>query len=350
MDEKRDNETIQEIVGRTERASTDFETTNTDLKRKFLIWNIESFNIIASTISKSRGSFGTGYPFYALDSNLEGELPIIQEQVRYNRQLVVEGRRVAPSIWECKSCLKRNYEDMPDLKTVCKPCPNMFDQFKPRKIINRLPDMDMWVVCEDGYENVISTAKELEYLLQETGMRTSDVEPLRTLDEVGKIAADLKQGKFPRRYLPIDAHIIEYSKIKSLIERVPDELKEASEMHKKPYLPIQPLSLRKDWQYDDEAYNFIYDYLSAFKSFNFTPELQEALDKSRARVVKEHSADELFNMLVASATEANARRFETPELEAYFRKKLEVWKKSGRGSDMPPEQTTGISYDDSDER
>ena len=348
MSKDKDNETIQEIAERTARSSTDFETTNTDLKRKFLIWNIESFNIIASTISTSKGSFGTGYPFYALDSNLEGELPVIQEQVRYNRQLVVEGKRVAPSIWECKSCLERNYAEMPDLKIVCKPCPNMFDQFKPRKIINRLPDMDMWVVCEDGYDNVIATARELEYLLKETGMRTSDVEPLRSLDEVVEIADDLKKDKFPRRFLPIDAHIIEYSKIKALIERVPDELREASEMDKKPYLPIQPLSLRKDWQYDDEAYNFIYDYLSAFKSFNFTPELQEALDKSRIRVVNEHSADELFNMLIASATEANARRFETPELEGYFRKKVEFWKnlsEQNKGENIP-----GISYDDGDER
>ena len=63
MSEDKDNKTIQEIAERTARSSTDFETTNTDLKRKFLIWNIESFNIIASTISTSKGSFGTGYLF-----------------------------------------------------------------------------------------------------------------------------------------------------------------------------------------------------------------------------------------------------------------------------------------------
>lgn len=26
----------------------------------------------------------------------------------------------------------------------------MNDKLKPRKIINRLPDLDMWLVCEDG--------------------------------------------------------------------------------------------------------------------------------------------------------------------------------------------------------
>ena len=27
---------------------------------------------------------------------------------------------------------------------------NMLDKLKPRKIINRLPDLAMWLVCEDG--------------------------------------------------------------------------------------------------------------------------------------------------------------------------------------------------------
>ena len=26
----------------------------------------------------------------------------------------------------------------------------MLDSLKPRKLINRLPDLDMWIVCKDG--------------------------------------------------------------------------------------------------------------------------------------------------------------------------------------------------------
>lgn len=142
--------TIKEVVEEVERSSTTFEKTNTDLKRKFLKWNIEAFNMLAASVTVNRGSFGTGYPFYVLDENLNGEIPIISEQIRYNRQLVRDGEPVQKSIWQCKSCLERNYEIMPDLKIVCKPCPNMLDSLKPRKLINRLPDLDMWLVCEDG--------------------------------------------------------------------------------------------------------------------------------------------------------------------------------------------------------
>lgn len=50
-----DKKTVKEMVNQVEVASTTFEKTNTDLKRKFLIWNIEAFNTIASAVSVNRG-------------------------------------------------------------------------------------------------------------------------------------------------------------------------------------------------------------------------------------------------------------------------------------------------------
>lgn len=135
--------TIKEVTEKVEKASTMYERTNTDDKRKFMLYQIEAFNLIALSIKCSKGSFGTGYPFYVLNEKLEGEIPIISEQIRYNRQLVRDGQPFQKSIWLCKSCLERNYNTMPDLKIKCKPCPNMKNELKPRKIINRLPDLDM---------------------------------------------------------------------------------------------------------------------------------------------------------------------------------------------------------------
>ena len=43
MDKER---TIKKVVEKVERASTTFEKANTELKRKYLKWNIEVFNII----------------------------------------------------------------------------------------------------------------------------------------------------------------------------------------------------------------------------------------------------------------------------------------------------------------
>lgn len=321
MDSK--EKTIKEVTETVERTSTTYETTNTDLKRKYLIWNIEAFNLLASAVTVNRGSFGTGYPFYALDKNLNGKLPIITEQIRYNRQLVKDGEPVQKSIWKCKSCLKKNYEIMPDLKVVCKPCPNVLDTLKPRKIINRLPDIDMWLVCQDG--TVEKAQKELSDLLEHHNMRTSDVDPLQSLNDVVKIATQLKNQKFPKIFLPIDAHIVEFAKLKDLIEQVPDELQKAKAEGKRPYLPIRPKSLRKEWQYDDEAYNFISDFLASFTSFHFTQELEETLQKSRARVIRENTPDELLNFLMKSAKPSTVRRFQTRELQETFLKRIADW-------------------------
>ena len=337
-----EDKTIGELTRNVAGASTDFEKTNTELKRKYLIWNIEAFKTIASRVSVGVGAFGTGYPFYALDQNLEGKLPIIQEQIRYNRKLVIDGIPVQRSIWECESCLRRNYSRMPDLKTVCKPCPNMLDTLKPRKIINRLPDMDMWLVCQDGH--VEEAQSELEKLLKVFGMRTSDVDPLLSMEDVSQIARMLKKGELPSIFLPIDSHIMEYSRMKELIEQVPDELMEAKEKGTKPYLPIQPKSYRKQWQYDDEAYNFVYDFLSAFTTFSFPKELQQSLDESRRRVATEHTPQELFEFLMQSATEANFRRFHNAELEDTFLKKMASWQtiKSAQESTEKAEQGSAV--------
>ena len=94
-----------------------------------------------------------------------------------------------------------------------------------------------------------------------------------------------------------------------------------------PYLPIHPKSYRKQWQYDDEAYNYIYDFLSAFTEYNFSEELQNSLDRSRFKVSSEFSEDELFDFLLSSATKSNFRRFQSVELEDYYRKRIQGWKK-----------------------
>lgn len=332
-----DNITIQEITECIEKASTEFEEANNRTKRKYLIWNISNFNIMAKRVKASCGTFGTGYPFYALDKDLQGKLPVIPEQIRYNRQLVKDGEPYQKSIWECQSCIKEKYSTMSDLKIICKPCPKMPDSLKPRKLINRLPDLDMWLVCQDGM--VKSAQEQITGLLNKYDMRTSDQNPLLSIEELTKISEMIKQRKRPGIYLPMDVHIVEFSELKDLIEKVPKTLKLAKEDGKNPYLPIHPISYRKEWQKDDQAYNFIYDYFSAFSEFDFIDELQEALNTTRLEVANQYTVEELFDFLINSATEANVRRFEAKELKEYFRKRVKGWKNIEiKKSEVPADQ------------
>ncbi len=318
--------TIGEITKGIEKSSTDFEKTNTDLKRKYLVWNIEVFNKIASKVKFGKGSFGTGYPFYVLDENLEGTIPVITEQVRYNRQLVKDGQEVQKSIYQCKACLDKLYDTMPDLKSICRPCPKTKKSLKPRKLINRLPDIDMWLVCEDGH--VEEVQEELSKLLQKSEMHTSDEKPFKTMSDIEQISEMIKKGEMPGIFLPIDAHIVEYSTIKKLMEQMPKTLELAEQMGIPPYLPIHPKSYRKTWQYDDEAYNYVYDYMAAFTPFNFPEELENILMQSRKQIVSKYTPEELYDILIASATESNARRFYEPALEERFKNKIKKWKEN----------------------
>ena len=321
----KDNMTIGEITERVANASTDFEEANNSTKRKYLLWNIIAFNTMAKFVKASCGTFGTGYPFYALDQEKHGMLPIIPEQIRYNRQLVKDGEPYQKSIWECQSCIKEKYSTMTDLKIICKPCPKMPDELKPRKIINRLPDLDMWLVSQDGM--VKSAQEQLTGLLNKYDMRTSDQNPLLSIEELTKIAEMIKQKRKPGIYLPMDVHIVEFSELKDLIERVPETLRKAKAEGQSPYLPIHPVSYRKIWQKDDQAYNFIYDYFSAFSEYDFIDELQEPLNATRLEIVNTYTPEELFEFLISSASPSNVRRFVAPELKEYFMKRIDSWKK-----------------------
>jgi len=224
-------------------------------------------------------------------SHLIGVLPVIDEQIRYNNGLITAVAESSHNVWHCATCLSRNSHMMPNLKQMCKPCANMDDELKPRKVLNRLPDLDMWTVCD---EKSISFAKDqIVELFGKNSISSSDTNPIKTMYDVGVIAEALKMGVMPNRIIPIDAHIIGYSKLFSLIEQVPYVLKSSLSNGEVPYLPILPLSYRKDWQHDDSAYNFIYDYLSAFTEFNFDDSLNSVLSDTRNAVATNYSPEQL---------------------------------------------------------
>lgn len=306
-------------------ASTTFELTNTELKRKYIISNILLYNYIVSKLKESLGTFGTGYPFYGLNPDLTGKLPIIEEQIRYNNELLEEATKCTCSEWTCAHCLEIHYQEMADLKVKCKPCQNVVNGLKPRKIINRLPDMDLWTICK---KDDVETAKvQLEKLFNEHNFTTSDVNPVQTIIDFTKTAEELKNGIMPNRTLPLDAHIIDYETLASLIESVPATIEQAIKKGEIPYLPIHPTSLRKTWQQDDEPYNFIYDYLSALTDFNIDKDLKKLLTETRKFIATTYSTEELYNITLQSGTEASQRRNKELALKRNFERRIESWKK-----------------------
>lgn len=308
-------------------ASNKFEENNfknKDLKKMYIKKNIDIINSVMEHTTGYRGSFGTGYPFYAIDSDFKEDLPVIKEQIRYNEELRTTILNAKLKKWPCESCLPVNGPYMEDLKQICIPCPRLEKELKPRKVINRLPDIDMWMVCEDT--KVEEAKKELKETFDQLGMHTSDVNPIQTFKEFKEIIIDLEDGKMPIKMLPLDVHVVKYSELSNLLDQIPFTILNSSNLGEVPYLPILPDSLRKKWQKDDEAYNFTLDFLYSMTDFNFEEILKQRLDYTRNIVARQLTEEKSMEMLDLVSPDSVKRRFENKTLKKSYKRRINSWK------------------------
>lgn len=307
--------------------SDSFESNNGSAKISYLKININKFREIAKSIEFNRGNFATGYPFYAIDIDQDSveSLPIIAEQIRYNAELRIAEQQAGTNIWICEECLKSNGRNMPDLKQVCKPCPKIDARLKPRKVINRLPDLDMWLICENG--KMEECSRTLQHELYTNRFKTSDVNPIQTIYDIEKIVQLLNCDEIPDLLLPIDVHIVEYDVLLSKIASVPDAIADSLLYGHPAYIPILPLSFRKTWHFDDEAYNFVSDFLACFTESNLDTRMQSMLNDARFTLISKYNPDELYSVLLKTLAPSTLRRFNTKQLKRHFQMRVESWKK-----------------------
>lgn len=308
-------------------SSNKFEENNfknKDLKKMYIKKNIDIINSVMEHTTGYRGSFGTGYPFYAIDSDFKEDLPVIKEQIRYNEELRTTILNAKLKKWPCESCLPVNGPYMEDLKQICIPCPRLEKELKPRKVINRLPDIDMWMVCEDT--KIEEAKKELKETFDQLEMHTSDVNHIQTFKEFKEIITDLEDGKMPIKMLPLDVHVVKYSELSNLLDQVPFTILNSSNLGEVPYLPILPDSLRKKWQKDDEAYNFTLDFLYSMTDFNFEEILKQRLDYTRNLVARQLTEEKSIEMLDLVSPDSVKRRFENKTLKKSYKRRINSWK------------------------
>ena len=129
----------------------------------------------------------------------------------------------------------------------------------------------------------------------------------------------------PSKKLPLDVHIIEYSKVEELLNKIVSTFIKATSNSIAPYLAIHPLSLRKKWQYDDVAYNFAFDYLFSLTPFSWEDDLNNKLMKSRFELRSLFSEDDLIEIFDLVASDAVKRRFETKTVKKCYGRRLKLW-------------------------
>lgn len=310
-----------DIIKRVVESSTIFEKNNTKIKKEYLLKNINIFNDIARKVSGYKGFFGVGYPFYAFIKNSD-RLPIIEEQIRYNNELLDKYNKLNDS-WYCQTCLRNNNKVMPDLKLICKRCQNMHPDLKPRKIVTMIPDMDLWIVIED--KDISIAKKELIELFKANNIFTSDVNPIKTINDFYEIVMDIQNDKMPQKYLPIDVHIIGYNKLYNCITNVTSTVADFLDKNRIPYMPVSTEALRKKWQYDEEAIDFIHDFIYSLTEYDFDDKFMDALTKSRKELIKLYNKDVLYDIVLKSGKPLVARRQENIDLQKNFKERMDLW-------------------------
>ena len=125
----------------------------------------------------------------------------------------------------------------------------------------------------------------------------------------------------------LDIHIIEYSTLSNLFDQIPFALQSSIEDGTVPYLPIHPVSLRKTWQHDDVAYNFILDFLYTMTPFSLDGNLANKLEFSRRIISNTFTNEQLTDALHSVASPSVERRFETPQLQKTYERRIDSWRK-----------------------
>lgn len=318
IEELKERKNTLGIVEEIAKLSSFYELENTRLKIEHMQQEMNRIKEVFQLSRYYRGTFGTGYPFYATGEDMAYDLPVILEQIRYNNELVVHCSRQATRLWPCLECLEEKINDFPNLKVYCKTCAELPDALKPRKVINRMPDLDIWCVAEKRTTERI--CEELSSLLAQTSLTTSDVNPLQTFKDFKEIVLAIQSGEMPTKHLPMDIHVVEEGILNNLIEKVPYSI-DAGNLD----LLIYPYSLRKTWDYEAEGYNFIYDFLVAFSDLGLPKKTQKKIYESRKKLAERYSPEELYAIAMKIAVDSAKRRYETEQLKEVFMRKVEKW-------------------------
>ena len=167
----------------------------------------------------------------------------------------------------------------------------------------------MWMICED--DKISLESKQLAYVFDDLGMCTSDVDPVKSIHDVYEIATSLDKEIMPSKKLPLDVHIIEYSKFKRILENTPLFIINRFCPQEVPYMPIHPYLLRKEWQKDDEAYNFILDFIYSLTPFNWDNELMELLNRDYNLMSSMFENDKIEELFLSIANDSVKRRYKT---------------------------------------
>lgn len=210
-----------------------------------------------STVDGFAGACGVGFPYNAP----EGPVPEITDFLSKTKTIIDADREMNPHGWGCPDCQVRN--NLPDLKTQCKPCTDSV--LKPRDVFKALPDIDMFVVTDTISPDV---ERQVEEAVGAMGYTQSDTNILNSVLQTSSALEAINRGDTPPTKLPIDIHVISKDNFFDGMDRMTDgDLGTAAPMR----------SLHTTWEDDNIPFGF--DFIFSLTPLQFGD--QETLDRVR---------------------------------------------------------------------
>lgn len=253
---------------------------------------------------------GTGYPFYAMKEN--GETPYIDEFsnfIDYTRGLVREDAKKNPDGWVCASCQASN--DLPDLKTKCKPCALV--KLRPRDVFKALPDLDLHVIVDAPTQE---TEKQVEKTLNRLGYTQSDTDIAGSITRSKKIMSGVVNGSNPAPKLPVDVHVWSKQAAEECMGLIA-----SGETNTK----ILIRSLHTTWE--DDYLDFWFDFIFSMSEIDMRdPDFQKKVDKARSAIVNQNVSVDSVVQKVQERSPRAARLLQTQGVKDVLTDRLNSWK------------------------
>lgn len=303
------------LIDDTLKESTIFNNDTSPEQGQYLLGEFEDFASAMQDMSGFEGVFGTGHPFYALDTDKSvTDIPEIGRFIEATRVKVIQDSWRYAGNWACSGCQVET--DLPDLKQFCKPC-RVVD-LKPRDVFKALPDLDFWVVVDSNSEEI---EEDIRCRSQNAGFYQSDISIHRSIESTNRVLKAVNNGQKTNDRLPIDLHIVEK---KELLKAI-DQLECLDPNEQKAFIPIQPRSLHVTWERADQPYNFALDFLLSMTDLKFSPELQNKIIGARHKVAEKFTNGQLIDMIFDTDPKS-ARQLADPAMMRILANRLNNWR------------------------
>jgi hypothetical protein len=288
-----------------------------EVTRSFYAPNFETIKLISKEnteiakllqpIDEVVAVIGTGFPYYAVDQS-GNPIPVTEINDFLNNvvRLVSNDQEMNPEGWKCPNCQHEN--NLPDLKTHCKPCTQV--ELKPRDLFKALPDLDITVIAKNPS---LWTEKTIQELLKNEGYVQTDTAIGTTVINTADRLENVQNGHGQKTKLPIDLHIWSSSEFQSRLDGIGTNSKQVL---------IPTRSLHTKWE-DDEM-DLQFDFLFSLTPISATAEIKQLINTTRVKL-SEIPIEQLISAVSTPSARAT-RLMACPEVRQVFIDRIQSWK------------------------